>query len=63
MKYVEIDGKRYGIKDCNSCPFFEEDVGYPPECRHPCLNTRTILSMETCYGGIDAKCPLREVEE
>lgn len=62
MRYTEIDGMRCEIRSCNSCPFFEEYVGCPPECKYPSSDVITLLSMETCYGGIDAKCPLREVE-
>lgn len=62
MKYVEIDGKRYEIKDCYLCPFFNEEVGFTPECKYPSNDIIALLSMETVYSGIDTKCPLREVE-
>ena len=62
MRYTEIDGVRYGIKDCYLCPFFNVEVWSVPECKYPSNDEITLLSLETVYSGIDTKCPLREIE-
>lgn len=60
MRFTEIDGKRFEIKECGECPFRDMgDGGWSAHCTYPGVD-----SIEIDYDGKIAKgCPLRVVEE
>lgn len=64
MRYIEIDGERIEVHDCEDCPCCDKaDGGYGASCKHPCNSEVTKFGYR--YGTFleDAECPLREVEE
>lgn len=63
MRYTEIDGERYEVKDCAHCPFsIMSDGGWGEYCTHPKSgqDPRTPLDID---NGFAKSCPLREVQE
>lgn len=64
MKYTEIDGKRYEIKDCGYCPFRDMgDDGWNAHCTHPLVDQDPKVRLEIDHDGIAKGCPLRDVQE
>ena len=54
MKYIEIDGEKYTVKECYDCPVYN-----PREiCQHPKNDGGFPWEGDWLDG-----CPLREVEE
>lgn len=63
MKYTEIDGIRYEVKDCGSCPFRDMgDGGWGAYCTHPLADKDFWNPLKIYYDDIAEGCPLREVE-
>lgn len=63
MKYTEIDGERYEVKDCGYCPFRDMgDDGWGAHCTHPHARKDGGTWLEIDHDGIAEGCPLREVE-
>ena len=63
MRYTDIDGDRYEVKDCAHCPFSDmSDGGWSSHCTHPKFghDNRTPLDIDS--DGFAKSCPLREVE-
>ena len=59
MRYVEIDGVRVDVKDCESCPLNYDGQN----CRHP-TDQSVIVDYDWLSGvAFPSMCPLREVEE
>ena len=59
MRYVEIDGMRVDVIDCERCPLL-----YCGEnCLHPTIQS-TIVDYDWLSGpAYPSMCPLREVDE
>lgn len=63
MRFTEIDGKRYEIKECGECPFRDMgDGGWGAHCTYPGVSQGRD-HVEIDYDGIAEGCPLREAEE
>lgn len=63
MRYTEIDGDRYEIKECGGCPFRDMgDGGWGAHCTYPGVSQGRD-HVEIDYDGIAEGCPLREAEE
>lgn len=63
MRFTDIDGERYEVKDCTHCPFSDmSDGGWSSHCTHPKFghDNRTPLDIDS--DGFAKSCPLREVE-
>ena len=64
MRYTEIDGQRYEVKDCGSCPYRDMgDGGWGAHCTHPKASQDPRTPLEIKYDGIAEGCPLRDVQE
>lgn len=64
MKYTEIDGERYEVKDCGYCPFRDMgDDGWGAHCTHPHARKDGGTWLEIDHDGIADGCPLEEVQE
>lgn len=69
MRYMELDGVRYGIPCCESCPFFNDGAGYEythrcqhpqwPRDSHPCMEIGEFEAGRRC----DRSCPLKGNDE
>lgn len=63
MRFTEIDGERYEVKDCAHCPFsVMSDAGGGEYCLHPKSgqDPRTPLDID---NGFAKSCPLRDVQD
>lgn len=64
MKFTEIDGKRYEIKECGDCPFRDMgDGGWSAHCTYPGVSQGRDHIEIAFDGAIPERCPLREVQE
>ena len=64
MRYTEIDGKRYEVKDCGHCPFGDmSDAGWAEYCTHPKSGQDKRTPLDIGSNGFAKSCPLREVQE
>ena len=64
MKYTEIDGERYEVKDCGYCPFRDMgDDGWGAHCTHPHARKDGGTWLEIDHDGIADGCPLRDVKD
>lgn len=64
MRYTEIDGKRYEVKDCGHCPFGDmSDAGWGEYCTHPKSGQDKRTPLDIGSNGFAKSCPLREAEE
>ena len=62
MKYTEIDGVRYEIKDCGYCPFRDMgDDGWNAHCTHPLVDQDPKVRLEIDHDGIAEGCPLKDM--
>ena len=66
IKSVNIDGTDYIIRECCSCPFYDNgDDGYGAECQYP-VNPSKLEEMSSwgmCSGQIAKDCPLGLVKD
>lgn len=63
MRYTEIDGTGYEIKDCAHCPFSDmSDAGGAEYCFHPKSGQDKRTPLDIDSNGFAKTCPLREVE-
>ena len=61
MRYTEIDGERYEVKDCGYCPFRDMgDDGWNAHCTHPLVDQDPKVRLEINHDGIADGCPLRD---
>ena len=58
MRYVEIDGMRVDVIDCERCPLLYCDEN----CLHPAIQS-TIVDFDWDVGIFPCMCPLREADE
>lgn len=65
MRYTEIDGEKYEVKECESCPFRDMgDGGWGAHCTHPKVSQDPRTPLKIDYGGDIAEgCPLRDVKD
>ena len=64
MRYTEIDGERYEVKDCGYCPFRDMgDDGWGAHCTHPHARKDGGTWLEIDHDGIADGCPLRDVKD
>ena len=64
MRYTEIDGERYEVKDCGHCPFGDmSDAGWAEYCFHPKSGQDRRTPLDIDSNGFAKSCPLREVNE
>lgn len=64
MRYTDIDGERYEVKDCGHCPFGDmSDAGGGEYCNHPKSGQDPRTPLDIDSNGFAKSCPLREVRE
>ena len=64
MRFTEIDGERYEVKDCAHCPFsIMSDAGGGEYCLHPKSGQDPRTPLDIDSNGFAKSCPLREVQE
>ena len=63
MRYTDVDGERYEVKDCAHCPFsYMSDAGWAGYCLHPKSGQDRRTPLDIDSNGFAKSCPLKEVE-